>query len=173
MNMKKMIIAAVAATSIFATAAYAAVTLDEGGYGFVGKGDVQQPFGWNNATAQKEANNVSFKYESTDSYDVTIEFDTGNPDKPKSVHHHIVTQEKSSSVDASVASDPRKTGQWTGWNLNGFGNQTVTGEAVPAVGDPCPNGNLGTCEVTAVSLGSSTGGLYAIHNGISKLIHSN
>jgi len=172
--MKKLLLAAAAATAFVSTAAWAIVTFDpDTGYGFVGKGDVQTPFGWNNAAAQREARNVSFTYQATESYDVTIEFDTGNPANPRSVNHHVVTQEKTSAVSASIASDPRRTGQWTGWNLNGFGTQTVTGEAVPNVGDPCPNGNLGTCTVTAVSLGSSTGGLYANHNGTSHLIYSN
>ena len=93
-------------------------------------------------------------------YDVTIEFSTGNPDHPKSIEDHVVTQETSSSITASVASDPRKTGQYTGWNLKGFGATITSGDAVPAVGDTCPNGDLGDCVVTAVTLISSSGGLY-------------
>ena len=147
--------------ALVSTAAWATVTFDSStGVGFVGKGDVQVPFGWNNAKAQQQANNVTFNYDSTSTYDVTIEFSTGNPDHPKSIEDHVVTQEKSSTVAASVASDPRKTGQYTGWNLRGFGVTTTTGDAVPTVGDSCPNGDLGDCVVTAVTPVSSTGGLY-------------
>ena len=128
--------------------------------GFIGKGDVQNlpGWGWNNATAQAEATKVTFSENSVDEYDVEIKFDTGNPAQPQSVQHHTVTQGKSTSVLASVASDPRKTGQFTGWNLLSRGETVVTGDAIPNVGDSCPNGF--SCVVTAVTLVSHTGGLY-------------
>lgn len=147
--------------ALVSTAAWATVTFNPStGIGFVGKGDVQVPFGWNNAKAQQQANNVTFEYNSTSSYDVTIEFSTGNPDHPKSIGTHTVTQDKSTTVASSIASDPRKTGQYTGWNLRGNVTTTTSGDAVPSVGDSCPNGDLGDCVVTAVTPVSSTGGLY-------------
>lgn len=143
---------------VLAGSASATVTFDPGsGTGFVGKGDVQTAFAWNNATAQAQVNNVSFSYDAASTYDVTIEFDTGG------VHnttHHIVTQDKSTTVSASVASDPRHTGQYTGWNLTGLGTTTTTGDTIPSAGDSCPNGDLGTCHVTDVTQTGSTGGLY-------------
>lgn len=141
------------------------------GTGFVGKGVVQTPFGWNNAAAQRNATLVTFTYEVIETYDVTIEFDTGNPNQPKSIKHHVVTQNKSSAVNANIASDPRRTGQYTGWNLLGFGSTVVSGDAIPDVGNSCPNGNLGTCVVTDVQMSSSTGGLYAHFGGNSVLIY--
>lgn len=147
-----------AVLALGASGAAASVSFDPStGTGFVGKGDVQTVFAWNNATAQTQAQKVSFAYNATNTYDVTIEFDTGG------IHnttHHTVTQGKSTTVSSSVASDPRKTGQYTGWNLTGLGTTTTSGDTIPAVGDPCPNGDLGTCSVTAVTLTASTGGLY-------------
>jgi hypothetical protein len=163
---KQAIFGAIAAIAVTATAAYAAVIFNqETGQGFVGKGDVQIKFGWNNAVAQAQANNVSFSYNSTDTYDVKIEFDTGVGTRGE--QHHTVTQGKSTSVSATVASDPRKTGQYTGWNLTGLGATTVTGDAIPTVGDSCPNGDL-PCQVTGVALISSTGGLYVSDTATSQ-----
>jgi hypothetical protein len=162
---KRSIFAALAAVAITATAAYAAVTFDPTtGTGFVGKGDVQLAFGWNNATAQKEAKNVTFTYDAITTYDVTIEFDAG-----RSSVHQIITQQKSTGVQASIQSDPRKTGQYTGWNLIGLGGTVVTGDALPNVGDSCPNGGPDSgCIVTAVSVvpEASTGGLLVHWNGL-------
>lgn len=157
MKMKKALIALVAVVST-ATLAYAAVTFDPStGTGFVGKGDVQTVFGWNNSVAQAQANNVSFAYDATVTYDVVITFTTGG------VHNtmdHTVTQNKSTTVSASVASDPRHTGQWTGWNLTGLGATTTSGDTLPSVGDSCPNGDNNDCVVQSVTPTSSTGGLY-------------
>lgn len=171
--MKKTIkiISAIALVATLFTVAFAIVTFDPNtGTGFVGKGDVQTPFGWNNAAAQQNATGVTFTYNVTETYDVTIEFDTGNPAQPKSVKHHVLTQGKSSAVNASIASEARRTGQYTGWNLNGFGATVVSGDSIPSVGDSCPNGNLGTCFVTDVQLSSSNGGLYAHFGGNSTLL---
>jgi hypothetical protein len=146
-----------------------AVAVNGSGVGFVGKGDVQLAFGWNNAVLQQNASGVSFTYEATEEYDVTIEYDTGNPDNPRSINHHTVTQGKSTGVSASVAYDKRVRSQITGFNLTGFfGDPIVTGDPLPSVGDSCPNGNIGTCFVTAVDKISSSGGLY-VHYGSSSV----
>src|SRR4029453_13669759 len=42
--------------------AYAAVTIDEDGFGFVGKGDVQAIFDWNNADLQENAALLDFRF---------------------------------------------------------------------------------------------------------------
>jgi hypothetical protein len=158
MNIRSVLLGA--SVALVATAALATVTFDPNtGIGFVGKGDVQTVWGWNNAVAQAQANNVTFSYNSSDSYDVTIEFTTG---PVHNITDHIVTQHKSTAVSATVSSDPRRTGQYTGWYLTGLGSVTTTGDAVPAVGDSCPNGDHDDCHVIAVTVVSSTGsGLYA------------
>jgi hypothetical protein len=154
------------AALVLATSASATVTFDPStGTGFVGKGDVQTAFGWNNQIAQAQANNVSFEYDATKTYDVTIEFDTGG------VHnttHHTVTQSKDTMVSASVAYSARQSpNQYTGWNLTGLGTTTTTGDSIPSVGDSCSNGDLGTCQVTDVELTSSSGGLYVSDSTLS------
>jgi hypothetical protein len=50
------------ATLMLAPAASAAVTLNANGTGFVGKGDVQTAFGWNNKQLQTNATGVSFSF---------------------------------------------------------------------------------------------------------------
>lgn len=126
-----------------------------GACGFVGKGDVQTAFGWKNATAQDEAANVSFRYDATATYDVTIQFDTGGV---KNTTHHTVTQGKDTTVNASVAAGPRQSpSQYTGWNLTGLGTTTTSGDAIPQVGDSCPNGT--NCTVTAVQQTGSSSSL--------------
>jgi hypothetical protein len=75
---------------LVASSAFATVTFDptcsltqsnsQGKCGFVGKGDLQIPWGWNNQTAQTEisAGNVKFDYVQSARYDVTCEWDTVN-----------------------------------------------------------------------------------------------
>ena len=58
--MKKMLLAAAAATVFISAAALASVTFDPNtGTGFVGKGDIQVPMGWNNKQLQNNAGGVS------------------------------------------------------------------------------------------------------------------
>jgi hypothetical protein len=172
--MKKFFAAAAAASLLFSSAASAAVAVDDSGVGFVGKGDVQLAFGWNNAAAQANVNGVSFSYETDESYAVTCEWDTVTGGKNSKTIHHAVTNHKSQSVSAGIAADPRKKGQWVGYNLNGFsGTPVVTGEASPNVGDSCPQGGGSSSSdpgendavVTAVDIESTSGGLYVSFGG--------
>jgi hypothetical protein len=153
--------AALAAT---ATAALATVTFDATtGTGFVGKGDVQLAFGYNNAAMQSQANNVVFTYTATTDtqYEVVCEWDTGN----KKIVHHVQTTKK--SLSASTVADVLKQnrnnpqGSLTGFFLKGYGVTTVVtsgdGKAPPKVGDGCP-GNSGLGAVTGVQLLSSVVG---------------
>lgn len=152
----------VAVAALLTTTAFASTFDQYSGTGFVGKGEVQSVFRWNNFATQQEANNVLFSYNSSRSYDVTIEFDTGNPASPHGTTHLVVNQNQETSVTGSV--DTRKNGQYSGWNLTGLG-PTVSGDPLPSVGDACPNGDLATCHVTAVTLISSTGGLFVTWRG--------
>lgn len=160
MNKRWILAAALAAT---ATAALATVTFDPAtGLGFVGKGDVQTAFAYNNATMQAQANNVVFTYTaSTDTeYGVVCEWDTGT----RKIVHHVQTTRK--SIGASTVADVLKQnrnnpqGNLTGYNLKGYGVVTVTtdgdGKAPPKVGDGCP-GNSGLGAVTGVEVLSVTG----------------
>ena len=87
----KKIMLGVAAAALMTTAASASVDGDAATGWFVGKGDVQTAFGWNNATLQTEAGDVSFRYDTSADYDVTCEWDTENK---KGTIHHSVTNTK-------------------------------------------------------------------------------
>ncbi|MGE5562177.1 MAG: hypothetical protein ACM3ZV_02590 [Bacillota bacterium] len=171
-------VASAAAVALVSTAALASVTYDENGYGFVGKGDVQLAFGWNNKAAQDNAKSVSFSIESDDTYDVTCEWTTTTGGKFPQVIPHAVTNHKSSSVASAISYDARLKNQYTGYTLNGITSTVVTGTAVPAVGDACPPGggealpdpSLNDGVITAVDLVSSTGGLYVTYNGTKVLL---
>jgi len=146
-----------------------AYTMDSSGAGWVGKGEVQSAYGWNNKAMQSNVGGVTFVYDTTATYAVTCEFDT-----PGS-NHHVITQEKSTGVTATLTSDARnnssgKDGPMTGWHLTGFGTTTTDGQALPAVGDGCP-GNSGLGAVTSVEQeGAGDGGLYAVWSGQRRLL---
>jgi hypothetical protein len=132
-----------AAAGIMATSAavMAAVTFDPAtGSGFVGKGDVQVVYGWNNKGLQDNAGSVQFRVEATTvtEYAWICEKD----------HKNEQTQERSRTVTTtqqgvinSVARDRRN--QVTGFILDGFSggsgasSTTVEGPAL----NSCPNEN--------------------------------
>ncbi|HEV2809392.1 MAG TPA: hypothetical protein VGV93_03205 [Acidimicrobiales bacterium] len=190
MNFKKLfgaglVAGAVAISSI--GSAGAAVTFDPAtGTGFVGKGDVQVPFGWNDAKLQQNAAGVSFDYSSTsdDEYAVTCEWDTGN----RKIVHHI--QKKRATVGSTVAYDVTKVdrknpnGKVTGFNLTGITKDSLeesSDGSVPVVGQACPNtGNDAGTDSSVTKLitdverlsSTSTEALTAYHNasGLSAII---
>lgn len=137
----------VLAAMISATVAFASITFDSNtGAGFVGKGDVQYTFNWNNKALQDNAGNVRFRASSTSitTYDWTCDRDAG----PQ-------TQERSNTtttyVQGIIASIGRERNQITGFILSGYdGDPTVsTDHEGPAVGS-CPTG------WTAIDLTEST-----------------
>lgn len=146
--------------TLVAVPAFASVTFDPAsGKGFVGKGDIQIPFGWNNQALQANATSLTFSYDSADVYDVTVEWDTGT----RNIVHHTVTHNTSVAVANTVAYDTRKNKQAdvTGFNLTGFGATSETGD-VPEVGDLANDGNGAV--VTSVVLVSSTAGTLTVTN---------
>jgi hypothetical protein len=157
-----------AALLVAGAASASAYTMDASGVGWVGKGEVQTAYGWNNKTMQNNVGGVTFVYDSTATYEVRCEFD--NPGG-----HHVITQTKSTGVNATVGSEARKNSQgkdgpMTGWYLTGFGETTTQGGEVPAVGDGCP-GNSGLGSVTSVvQTSADAGGLYALWNGERRLL---
>lgn len=166
--MKKMLLAAAAATAMISTAAFAAVTFDSAtGTGFVGKGDVQIAYGWNNAQLQSNAKDVRFSYESLDRYEVTCEWYTG---PAHNRNQHEVDHKRSTSVQSAVSYEARKNtqGSVNGFILKGFGATTTIGDAPPLVGSTtwCPGapGN-GAVVTDVVSTGTSGGALFANYGG--------
>lgn len=163
-------VAALGAGMLLAAAGSAsAYTLDASGVGWVGKGEVQSAYGWNNKAMQDNVGGVTFVYDSVSTYEVVCEFDT------PSGNHHTITNTKTTGVLATLGSDARtnssgKQGPMTGWYLTGFGTGTWSGQAVPAVGAGCP-GNSGLGAVTSVTqTGAGEGGLYAVWNGQRRLL---
>jgi hypothetical protein len=148
------------------------VSMNPDGTGFVGKGDVQVVFGWNNKALQTNAAGVTFSYNSSDSYSAVCEFTTGEGTRGERVHE--VTHRKTRSVSSVLDGDPRQVkgqNQFTGFILNGYiGEPATTGGALPVLGGACP-GNQGTDGTwTSVTFLSSEGGLYATFGGVSHLL---
>lgn len=103
------------AIMMFATTSFAAVVVDEDGVGFVGKGDVQLVFTWNNAQLQQNAEFIEFRM-------ATIEKVSWTCYKDGDIEGNSQTRKNTRAIDGSVAFDARKNnkGQVTGFNLNGF-----------------------------------------------------
>ncbi|MEV0272400.1 hypothetical protein AB0H43_26790 [Hamadaea sp. NPDC050747] len=160
---RTIMIAVAAAAAILAVAAPAAavVTFDAAtGTGFVGKGDVQLAFGWNNATLQANAAGVSFSYTATDSYDAVCTWITGEGTRGEKTHN--VTHSTTTEVAGQVTYDARTHKQIDGFQLTGYGTVIESGE-IPVVGGACP-GNEGTDGTwSSVTQTGSSAGLYTTY----------
>lgn len=150
------------ALAIASTASFAAVNVGIDGVGFVGKGDVQLAFGWNNKALQDNAGNVGFVFEVSQGFEAECTWWTGPANNRKM---HTVTVTDGLNIDANLAYDARTMKQITGFNLNGTGNDYQIG-SVPELGDTCHGEGTGAT-VTSVTLieGSESGGLYVTFNG--------
>jgi opacity protein-like surface antigen len=126
--MNKMLLAAAAATTMLASAAYAAVTFDAAtGKGFVGKGDVQLALTMNNAQLQGAANSIAlndFAAVSTSSIDsewICSKVNNAGFEQ---------TQERSRSIttkrEGLLAAVARERNQITGFILTGYNGAPVT-----------------------------------------------
>ncbi|NKX54692.1 hypothetical protein [Arthrobacter mobilis] len=167
--MNKGILTGVAATAFAATLALAApaaaaVTFDPGtGQGFVGKGDVQLAFSWNNSQLQSNASGLSFTYESETTYDAVCEWVTGEGKKGQKTH--TVPQKKKTSLESTVVYEARTKNQITGFTLTGIGSTTTTG-TVPTVGGGCIGDGANGTYISVTEVGNGSGGLYVNHNGL-------
>jgi hypothetical protein len=121
----------------FPTTAYAAVTFDpETGTGFVGKGDVQTAFGWNNKQLQQNAGGVSFEFES-----VTVTETEWTCTNDRNQNEQVRQRETTTTTTGLVDSIAREKNQITGFNLEGFSGEpteTSTTEGPPV--NSCPSG---------------------------------
>lgn len=105
--------------------ANSAVHYDENGVGFVGKGDVQSLFDWNNSMMQENAHLVQFRFMSAGTVYWYCTWTTG-PASNQTVHIQK-RPEVSIGVNGAVAYDARRNrnGQVTGFILHGvdeYGN---------------------------------------------------
>ena len=164
MKMKQVVAAAglIAATSL----ASAAVILNADGTGFVGKGDVQLAFNWNNATLQKNAVDVRFSYSATTIYVATCSWVTGEGTRGEKTHYVPFTV--SADVNRLITYDARVRNQITGFTLTGFGATSSVG-APPEVGGSClGEGADGTW--SAVAMESETEALYVIYGASRQVL---
>lgn len=158
-------------TAAAAAAAFAAVTFEPvSGTGFVGKGDVQLAFGWNNKQLQDNATFVTFSTEQSTQYSITCEWETVTGGKNSKIIEHVVTIKKNRNVQGAVNADPRAgRSQFTGFNLFGYGAVTETGGVAPKVGDACPMANE-SAEVTEVTANSTPLTLSVNYGGVAVVL---
>lgn len=131
------------------------------GTGFVGKGDVQTPFGWNNATINSNAPGVTFTFATIEVRERDCQTLVGGPPPTRVLEDVTITK----AVGSSLAYEQRKNsqGQLTGFILTGFepGASVVT-----TVVDPPCGGQL----VGANTLVDEFEGLFAHHSAVSHQI---
>jgi hypothetical protein len=166
-TMRKMMIAAAAALVTVSTAALATVDVDDLGNGFVGKGDVQLKYGWNDQALQTKAAGVSFfvNVDEEYKYDCTFTVEVGG--KVKTQEPQTTRRGKTVKVNSGVAYDARinAKSKITGFNLNGFGEDISATGTVPVDGGSCPGGPLGDGVISNVELNDTTGGLFVSYDG--------
>ena len=116
---------------VTASASMASVSVDENGVGFVGKGDVQAIFDWNNSELQQNAGNLTFRFASSS----TVSWKCEGTNKQGKVI--TTTPELAIGLNAEVGLDARKNkqGQITGFNLLGFDAGQTTSQAVGTCGE--------------------------------------
>jgi hypothetical protein len=109
-----------ASMAVCSASSMASVTYDEAGVGFVGKGDIQSIYDWNNSQLQSNAAALKFRFFSTGTVSWKCEWYTG---KERDKRHESSSGEVSTSVESTVSFDPRKNkqGQITGFTLAGTG----------------------------------------------------
>jgi hypothetical protein len=133
--MRKKILTTLAMMA-FASTSFAAVTYDDEGVGFVGKGDVQIVYGWNNKQLQDNADLVQFRVNSTVVTEVSWECTNANNDN---------TQERerttTNTIQGVFEEEARLRNQITGFNLNGWeGAATVSSDTEGPQLNSCPSG---------------------------------
>jgi len=154
----------------FGNLSHAGIDYYPGVGGFIGKGDVQAAFGFNNKQLQDNAADITFTYVSTDVYEGTCSFSAGNSGVVQTKSRQITL-----GVDGTVESVSRKNSQdqVTGFILGAFteGSEIENG-SVPSAGDPCDMaiGNNATWDASPIRLTESMGGLYANLGELSVLL---
>lgn len=136
--MKKLVVILVA-VGCMTLETQADVVVDEAGVGFVGKGDVQSIYGWNNEGLQLNASSVQFRYGASGQVTWLCEWWTGKSGTTMgggsgTLKYHSALS-STELIAAAVSYDARKNkvGQVTGFLLNGM---------TPGSGS---NNNIGDC----------------------------
>jgi hypothetical protein len=140
MNIRKTLTtvgAGLAVLVLAVTTVSAAVTFDAGtGEGFVGKGDVQLVYGWNNKDLQDNATDVEFRVNSVSETTWTCTKPQPTPNDPEKVI--VQNKETTTSTHGLLESVARtnskgKDGSVTGFNLERWDGDlsiTIEGDAV-------------------------------------------
>lgn len=120
MGRKVMVVALVAMIAIMmiASTVSAAVTFNASGSGFVGKGDVQTMYGWNNKQMNDRASSISFRIvqKITENYVWECSSVTKQGEKITERSNRVTTFSR--PVTTTIARD-NKNGNITGFNLKG------------------------------------------------------
>jgi hypothetical protein len=164
MTRKFMVIGLFAFLFAFSTTAFADVTFNsQSGMGFVGKGDVQSAFGWNNAELQQNYTNVTFTFMTEVTYSATCTSGTGQ----ETVQ---ITDQIEADVTRYVDFTARMRKQVTGFILIGY-MAIVLGENTPILNAPCTaNGSPGVW--TDVDIVNTTEiGLFVNYGGSSVQLY--
>jgi hypothetical protein len=154
------------AIGIFAltfAAVSAAVTFDpDTGTGFVGKGDVQTVYGWNNPQLQANADSVQFRVQSEIITEVSWTC-TNESNQNQQVRERTTT----STVHGVVSSVERERNQVTGFYLNGYVGEPTVGSSSEGPGlNSCPSGPWSlTTPAGEPEVVSSTGGVQVSIDG--------
>ncbi len=145
----------------FVDAGMKAVTFDaDTGTGFVGKGDVQLAFGWNNKQLQDNAAGVRFSVSATSTVETTWTCDKDTGPQTNERNNTITTTTQ--GVLASVTRDRNQVTGFTLLNYDGTPSETKEREG-PEVGS-CPTGWT-AIDLVSTPGGSTSGGLTATFNG--------
>lgn len=158
------------ALALACATALAAATFDaDTGPGFVGKGDVQDAFGWNNAALRNNAAGVSFSYEATTTYAALCTFTTGDGTRGEQTHY--VPHTIGLAIGSSVLHTARQHHQIDGFDLTGFGESFTETGTIPVVGNPCMgNPGHGGVWTSVERLEGGEGGLYVNYGTIRVLL---
>jgi hypothetical protein len=158
---KRSILAAIAAVAVVSTAVYAEVVFNsDDGTGFVGKGDVQLLFGWNNKALQDNVNDVEFRYSS--STEQVTEYDwTCTNTNNENVNERKRDVTTTSSVQGLVESVGRLKNQITGFNILDWDGQPTISISTESSGQPlwsCPTNWVLGGQTTTTGAPVTTGG---------------
>jgi hypothetical protein len=173
MKIKTMLIGgALAGAFAVSSVAGAAVIFDaDTGEGFVGKGDVQLAFGWNNKALQENLSDVQFTYNASTTETSEISWVCTNSNNENLQERERTTTTTSSTVGV-VSKVARVRNQITGVELSGYNGTPTVIEGNPVTEGPavnsCPSGpwTLTTPAGDPVQLDPVTaGGLYASYDG--------
>jgi hypothetical protein len=152
------------AALVVAGSALAAITFDPAtGTGFVGKGDVQLVYGWNNKQAQDNASSVDFRAFSTVVSEVTWQCRNDNigQDGQAQEKERTTTTETQGLVTTVARENSKgKDGPVTGFYLNGYEGTVSVTETTDGPKAPIYNETTGQWELQPGSCPANPSGWY-------------